>query len=130
MSTSTVSPQFCPKWKTCSASVCPLDPNHSRHNTLRGEAVCPWLREAMRPDGAARIPAAIAPAILHALPALLADGGAVLRDKLKRAGDSTPRMPLRAPKGHPVPGALASCHTYPAAPLQMPSGGEAMEAAP
>lgn len=130
MNNPTVSPQACPKWKTCSASVCPLDPNHSRTKTLRGDSVCPWLREAMRPDGAARIPAAIAPAIQHALPALLADGGAVMRDKLKRAGDSAPRMPLRAPKGHPVPGVLTLCHTYPAAPLPSRSGGGAMEAAP
>lgn len=130
MSNPTITPQSCPKWKTCSAPVCPLDPKHSACNTLRGEAVCPWLREAMRPDGAARIPAAIAPAIQRALPALLADGGAVLRDKLKSAGVSSPRKPPRGPKGHPVRNIPTPCHTYTAPRHEVPVRGDAMELAP
>jgi hypothetical protein len=39
----TVIPQDCPKFNTCSAPICPLDPLWRAATHLRGERVCPYL---------------------------------------------------------------------------------------
>lgn len=93
-----ITPKACPKWTTCSAPVCPLDPNHAECQTLNGEAVCPWLREAVKADGDSRIPAEIAPTVRRVLPALLITGGAALRAKLRRAEQSASRMAPERPE--------------------------------
>ena len=41
----------CPKWDSCNAPVCPLDPNWPAHRHLAGEPVCLWLRELVKNDG-------------------------------------------------------------------------------
>lgn len=112
----------CPKWQSCNAPVCPLDPNHAACQTQNGDAVCPWLREAMKADGASRIPAEIAPTIERALPELLTNGGAALRAKLKRAGDSAPRMPPESPKRYAAREVLSLPHTNPAPIPSFPVG--------
>lgn len=38
----------CPKFATCSASVCPLDPHWRRAHYVKGEPVCFYLREAFK----------------------------------------------------------------------------------
>ena len=78
----------CPKWQSCNATVCPIDPGYRNYKTQKGEAVCLWFREAMKAGGMARIPAEIAPKVREALPVLLKDGGSVLRDKLNQAARS------------------------------------------
>ena len=41
----------CPKWDSCNAPVCPLDPNWQAQKHLAGEPVCLWLRESVKNDG-------------------------------------------------------------------------------
>lgn len=130
MNNPTVSPQSCPKWKTCSASVCPLDPNYSRCKTLSGDSVCPWLREAVKAGGAGSIPADIAPAVMHALPILQETGGAELRAKLKRAGQCPSRMPPASPARYALREVPAMPLATPAPRPSSPMGHASMEAAP
>jgi hypothetical protein len=44
----------CPKYKGCSAPICPLDPNWRKARHLRGERICFYLCEAQK-DGAEAI---------------------------------------------------------------------------
>jgi hypothetical protein len=41
----------CPRYLTCSAPVCPLDPIWKRRKHLPGERVCIWLSELAKPGG-------------------------------------------------------------------------------
>jgi len=41
----------CPRYLTCSAPVCPLDPIWARRKHLPGERVCLWLTELAKPGG-------------------------------------------------------------------------------
>lgn len=80
---------LCPKWSGCSAPVCPLAPHFGLDaTTLKGEAVCLWLREGMKDSGFERMPAAIATTVREALPVVLRQGGAYLRSKLNAAAKS------------------------------------------
>lgn len=130
MNNPTVSPQSCPKWKTCSAPVCPLDPNYSRCKTLNGESVCPWLREAVKADGAGNIPADIAPAVMRALPILQETGGAALKGKLKRAAQCASRMPPEGPTGYALREVQAMPLATPAPHPSSPVRHTPLEAAP
>lgn len=42
------SPKDCPKYNSCSASVCPLDDNWRDREHLKGERVCVFLTEAIK----------------------------------------------------------------------------------
>ena len=64
----------CPKWQGCSCPICPLD-YCPRRRHVRGERVCLWLRELVKPGGrdtlrralgddAAQTIEAVAPAIM------------------------------------------------------------------
>lgn len=54
-----MSPRKCPRFDSCSAPICPLDPGW-RHRKLVGiEAACFWLREAVKDGGEAEIRAAL-----------------------------------------------------------------------
>lgn len=43
----------CPKFDSCSAPICPLDPDWHLRRHLSGEPVCLWLRELSKPGGKA-----------------------------------------------------------------------------
>ena len=87
-------PVDCPRFNTCNAPTCPLDPQFTDAPTLRGEPVCRWLREAVKADGGGdRIPAEIAPAVHRAIPLVLKDGGAYIRSELGRAAKCLPKSP-------------------------------------
>ena len=47
-----MTPEDCPKWKKCSAPICPLDPDWKRRSHVPREPICLWLREwAKQPSG-------------------------------------------------------------------------------
>lgn len=101
----------CPKWDGCNAPTCPLDPHFTNCQTQRGEAVCLWLREGMKPEGDSRIPEAILPKVRAALPVLLVHGGAVLRGKLLRASQMGSKVAQGRTRGHPHTVVRRSAHT-------------------
>ncbi|MEO8998336.1 MAG: hypothetical protein ABI227_05890 [Rhodanobacter sp.] len=84
----------CPRFDSCNAPVCPLD-DWQRAQHLQGEAVCLWLREAVKPGGIARIATAAAAAIAdivdEALPAIMASS-CDIRHKLKAASRSGSKL--------------------------------------
>ncbi len=45
----------CPKWKKCSAPICPLDEAILNRKHLPGERVCIYLLELVKPHGRAKI---------------------------------------------------------------------------
>lgn len=51
----------CPRFLTCSASVCPLMSDWRRTRYLKGERGCTWLLELAKPGGEARVAAALPP---------------------------------------------------------------------
>ena len=65
-----MSPEECPKYRRCSANVCPLDPHVDRRTHLRGERVCLWLREWSKPHGEAQVQERLAPDHVGAVRAL------------------------------------------------------------
>ncbi len=90
---STPAAPLCPKWATCSAPYCPLDPSRGAVITLRGEPSCRWLREAVK--GWAQVPEAVRESVAQSLRLVLsgAEGGAALRKALKRAESSASKAP-------------------------------------
>ncbi len=38
--------EACPKYQTCSATICPLDPSWRKRRHLKGERICFYLCEA------------------------------------------------------------------------------------
>lgn len=44
----------CPKFETCSANICPLDPLWRKRVHVKGDAVCFFLREAVKPGAQPR----------------------------------------------------------------------------
>lgn len=65
-------PETCPRYESCSAPLCPLDARWQFRHYSRGEAVCGFVLEAVKPDGAAlihrQLPPEMATAILEAAP--------------------------------------------------------------
>lgn len=47
--------QHCPRWESCSAPVCPLDPIWRQVGHLSEERACLYLREIAKPGGFERI---------------------------------------------------------------------------
>lgn len=45
----------CPRYATCSAPLCPLDPDWRRRSHFLGERVCIWLTELAKPEGEKRV---------------------------------------------------------------------------
>lgn len=80
----------CPKFPTCSAPICPLDPNWHLRDMKGSDPTCTWFREIAKAGPEAHcIPMTIrekvASALLVILPSL---GLAPLRSALKRAAKS------------------------------------------
>ena len=46
-------PTDCPKYDSCSANICPLDPDWRLRSHLNGERVCYYLTEAVKRDARA-----------------------------------------------------------------------------
>lgn len=40
----------CPQWNSCNAPLCPLDKDIYKRKYLKGEAICIYMREIMKPD--------------------------------------------------------------------------------
>lgn len=49
-----MSPEQCPKHSACRCPICPLYDQWSRLVYLRGEGVCPYAREWVKPDSGFR----------------------------------------------------------------------------
>jgi hypothetical protein len=49
----------CPRFHSCSAPLCPLDPQRETRSHLRGEPVCGYLREFVKVGGPERVEQAI-----------------------------------------------------------------------
>lgn len=85
----------CPRWETCPANVCPLDADWRKRSHLKGEPVCLWLREVVKPGGEAILRASIGgdatAQVVAALPAIEAAHG-TLRRALKRASQQGSRV--------------------------------------
>ena len=85
----------CPRFDSCNAPICPLDPDWRRAQHLKGEPVCLWLREAVKPGGIARIATAaagdIADTVAEALPAIMASSSDI-RHKLSAASLSGSKL--------------------------------------
>ncbi len=110
----------CPRFDSCNAPICPLDPNWQCARQLPGEGVCFWLREAVKQGGIARIACAateeIAAVVAETLPAIAASSSDI-RHKLKVAARSGSKLesmhaareqlrqaPRRAAEGIGAPG--------------------------
>jgi hypothetical protein len=85
----------CPKWKKCSAPICPLHGDLLDCKHLRNERVCFYLLEQVKPGGRAKLrgvlPTDLADAIHEAHPTVVARYGP-LRKALKRAATTPSRL--------------------------------------
>lgn len=81
-------PDNCPRFSRCSAPLCPHDADWHKRRQLKGEPVCFYLREAVKPGGRAMLdgslPSEMAEGVLRAVPAMVATAG-TLRRALQRA---------------------------------------------
>jgi len=77
----------CPKFNTCSAPICPLDPNWARRGMNSGQAVCVWFREIAKAGPQAQcVPEELRSQVAAVYPVIVASVGlAPLRAALKRA---------------------------------------------
>jgi hypothetical protein len=84
----------CSRFNSCNAPICLLG-EWQRAQHLRGEAVCLWLREAVKPGGMERIATAataeIADIVVEALPAIMASSSDI-RHKLTAASRSGSKL--------------------------------------
>lgn len=80
----------CPKFNTCSAPICPLDPNWERRTMNTGQAVCVWFREIAKAGPEAQsVPEELHSRVAGLYPVIVASVGlAPLRASLKRAARS------------------------------------------
>ena len=78
----------CPRFSHCNAPVCPLWPESLRGPHRREEAICPFLMEAVKPNGEAvlrgLLPDHLVWGVLEATPTALSLGGDLSR-RLRRA---------------------------------------------
>ena len=63
-------PENCPRWETCSANICPLDPDWPLRTHLDGERVCLYLTELAKPGGKANLRGVLAPELVEAIATL------------------------------------------------------------
>jgi hypothetical protein len=45
----------CPKFDSCSAPICPFDPERDKRTYLKGEPVCMYMLEYVKPGGVEKI---------------------------------------------------------------------------
>ncbi len=94
----TLHPEDCPRFNRCGANICPLDDDWPLRTHLKGECVCFYLTEAVKPGGAARVrgitATELAEKILAALPRIMARYGPIRR-ALARSAKTGPRLGRR-----------------------------------
>ena len=93
----------CPRFDSCSASVCPLDPQWPRAQHIQGERVCGLLTELVKVGGRARVANILTP---EQFPVLV-------RERLKveaRWSDIRIRLRASAKTGSRIDAARANFH--------------------
>lgn len=83
----------CPKFDSCNATICPMDPNWRSRDVLSRDATCTWLLEMARGGPEAPcVPEQIRLQVSTALPAILSSVGmGNLRSAMNRAAKSSSR---------------------------------------
>lgn len=85
----------CPRFDSCNAPICPLDPDWRRAQHVKGEAVCGLLSELVKDGGEARlsgcIPCALVDTLTMTLPKITATW-APIRKQLARASRTGSRL--------------------------------------
>jgi len=83
----------CARFDSCSAPICPLDPDWAKRDMLPGDGTCTWLLEIAKAGPESQyVPENIRQDIAEMLPRLLpAVGLAPLRAQIKRAAESGSR---------------------------------------
>lgn len=87
----------CPKFDGCSAPICPLDPDWSRRVHRKGEPVCFYLLESVKPGARARFERSMVIALYHAMEQTidaLCTRHAPIRKALARAKRTGARMSM------------------------------------
>ena len=91
-------PRDCPRFDRCSANICPLDADWRLRNHLKGERICFWLTELVKPGGMVRIDtrlsSKLAGKVSSTHPAIVARF-CEIRYELKRAAKRPPRLGRR-----------------------------------
>jgi hypothetical protein len=94
----------CPRFDSCSASVCPLDPQWPRAQHLQGERVCGLLTELVKVGGRARVANILTP---EQFPILVREWPKVEA----RWNDIRVRLGASAKTGSRIDAARANFHT-------------------
>lgn len=85
----------CPRYQSCGANICPLDPDWRKRSHLEHEPVCGLLRELVKPDGratlASTLPADLVTVIADALPEVTASNFDI-RAQLARSAKTGSRI--------------------------------------
>ncbi len=90
-----MNPSDCAKYESCSAPICPLDPDWRKRNHLKGERVCFYLTEYAKPAARPILRGCLAgehyQALAKAYPDIIATLGH-LRRQLRRSSKNPPRI--------------------------------------
>lgn len=83
----------CPRFSSCSAPICPLDPNWRLRDMVAGDPTCTWLLEIAKGEAMTQdVPGFIRLRVATLLPDLLPSVGlAPLRTAMKRASKTGSR---------------------------------------
>lgn len=85
----------CPRWGSCNAPLCPLDPGISQRKYLRGEAICFYMHEYVKPDSSNRFKTChrveIYKSISNVIEEVLSTYG-YIKKRLERASSTPSRM--------------------------------------
>ncbi len=91
-------PRDCPRFDRCSANICPLDADWGLRQHLKGERICFYLTELVKPGGMVRIDtrlsSELAEEVSNTHPAIVARF-CEIRYELKRAAKRPPRLGRR-----------------------------------
>ncbi len=94
----------CPKFSHCSAPICPLDPEWTNRTYLKGEPVCFYMLEYVKPGSRARFQGSTAEQIYDAisdvLPSMIARYAPLKRAlmRAKKTGSRIGKQPGAMPK--------------------------------
>ena len=93
-----IEPRDCPRFDRCSANICPLDADWGLRQHLKGERICFYLTELVKPGGMVRIDtrlsSELAGKVSNTHPAIVARF-CEIRYELKRAAKRPPRLGRR-----------------------------------
>ena len=90
--------RLCPKFDSCSAPICPLDPDWNLRNMTGSDATCTWFREMAKAGPQAQcVPEILRAKVASVLPVIVTSLGlAPLRSAMKQAAKSgSKRDPAR-----------------------------------